>query len=207
MTTAASSPQDIPAPAKPARRKRKWLLILGIIALLIIGLIVGLWWWHNRPIKPTVLSSSEQQALEQKVEAVQERKYEPGEKVIVFTEKEINALFHSNTGQGDKIRFELSRDAVHARIRMDLDEDLPVVGGRKLKAKARFALTDGNDLPALVLEDLTVWGVSIPNAWLGDLKGQNLLTNVGLNLENSRIAQGVESIEVDHGEIRIKLAE
>ena len=195
MSTSENSP-----PLRPARNggKRKTLIVIGVVALLMVSAGAAYYWWSNRLIEP---------ALDRKVEAVQERKYEPGGKVLVLTEKEVNALFHRNTGMGDKVRFELANHAVHARIRTDLDEEIPIDGGRTLKAKARFKLTDEQNHPAIILDDLTVWGLSLPNAWLADIKGKNLIGELGLNLSNNRIADGIEDIEVDHGKITITLAE
>lgn len=204
MSTSENSP-----PLRPARNggKRKTLIVIGVVALLMVSAGAAYYWWSNRLIEPVVLDQQEQLALDRKVEAVQERKYEPGGKVLVLTEKEVNALFHRNTGMGDKVRFELANHAVHARIRTDLDEEIPIVGGRTLMAKARFKLTDEQNHPAIILDDLTVWGLSLPNAWLADIKGKNLIGELGLNLSNNRIADGIEDIEVDHGKITITLAE
>lgn len=203
------STSENPTPLRPARNggKRKTLIVIGVVALLMVSAGAAYYWWSNRPIKPVILDQQEQLALDKKIDAVQERKYEPGGKILVLTEKEINALFHHNTGMGDKVRFELANNAIHARIRTDLDEEIPVVGGRTLKAKARFKLTDEQDHPAIILDDLTVWGISLPNAWLADIKGKNLIGELGLDLSNNRIADGIKDIEVDHGKLTITLAE
>lgn len=204
------SADTISSPATPIKssgRKRKVLIILCVMFLLVVSAGAAFYWWQNRPIKPVVLDADEQRKLDNKIEAVQERTYEPGTKVITLTEREVNALFHHNTQMGDKVRFELAANAVHARIRTELDQDLPVLGGRTLKAKARFLIEDQENKPALILDDLTVWGVSLPNAWLADLKGQNLLANIGLDMSNNRIAAGIKDITVDHGKITIQLAE
>jgi len=193
---------------RPARSKSKLFLIIGIFALLLVSAGAAYYFWTNRPISPVVLNAKEQAVLDQKVEAVEERKYEKGEKVLVLTEREVNALLHHNTGLGDKVRLELANNAIHARIRIEnIDEDLPLIGGRTLKAKARFELTDSNGRPAIILDDLTVYGISLPNAWLADLKGKNLLSNLGLNQSRNRFAEGIESIKVENGKITIKLAE
>ena len=175
---------DTPPPLRPARRgrKRKFLIIFAVLTLLMISVGAGYYWWSNRPITPVVLNQEEQLALDKKVNSVQERTYQPGGKTLILTEKEVNSLFHHNTAMGDKVRFELAHNAIHARIRTELDEDLPVVGGRMLKAKARFKLTDSENNPAIILDDLTVWGISLPNAWLADLKGQNLISQLGMDL-------------------------
>lgn len=201
------SATETASPSKPKGRKRKILVILGVMLLLAVSAGAAFYWWQNRPIKPVVLGADEQRALDKKVESVQEHSYEPGTKLITLTEREVNALFHHNTGLGDKVRFELASNAVHARIRTELDEDLPVIGGRTLKAKARFLLTNSDNSPALILDDLTVWGISLPNAWLADLKGQDMLANIGLDMSNNRVAAGIKDISVDHGKITIELAE
>ncbi len=206
MSTPDNTPTSPPV-LRPRSRKRKVLITVGVLALLVVSAGAAFYWWSNRPITPVILDTAEQRALDNKMEVVQERTYEPGEKVLVLTEREVNALFHHNTGLGDKVRFELANDAIHARIRTDLDEDIPVVGGRTLKAKARFKLTDLENNPAIILDDLTVWGISLPNAWLADLKGKNLISNLGIDMTNNKVARGIEDIEVNHGKITIRLAE
>lgn len=196
-----------PPAIRPRSRKRTVLITLTLVTLLVTTAAVAIYWWTNRPITPTILSTTEQHALDQKMAAVQERTYERGEKILILTEREINALFHRNTGLGDKVRFEFADNAIHARVSTELDQDIPIIGGRTLKAKARFKLTDPENKPAIILDDLTVWGISLPNAWLADIKGQNLISNLGIDLPENRIAQGIEEISVTHGKITIRLAE
>ena len=196
-----------PPAIRPRNRKRTVLLTLTLVTLLVITTAAAIYWWTNRPITPTILDTSEQRALDNKIEAVQERTYNPGEKLLTLTEREVNALFHHNTGLGDKVRFELAHNAIHARVNTELDQDLPIIGGRTLKAKARFKLTDAENNPAIIVDDLTIWGISLPNAWLADIKGQNLISNLGIDLSENKIAQGIEDISVNHGKITIRLAE
>ncbi len=206
MSSTDKSPSNPPS-IRPRSRKRKVLIVLAVVSLLVVSAGAAVYWWQNRPITPVVLNDKEQRALDTKVEAVQERTYERGEKVLILTEREVNALFHHNTGLGDKVKFEFADNAVHARIETDLDPDIPIVGGRKLKAKARFKLTDADNNPAIILDDLTVWGISLPNAWLAEIKGQNLISQLGIDGKKGKIAQGIKDISVDHGKITIQLAE
>jgi hypothetical protein len=196
-----------PPAIRPRNGKRTVLLTLTLVTLLVITTAAAIYWWTNRPITPTILDTSEQRALDNKIEAVQERTYNPGEKLLTLTEREVNALFHHNTGLGDKVRFELAHNAIHARVNTELDQDLPIIGGRTLKAKARFKLTDAENNPAIIVDDLTIWGISLPNAWLADIKGQNLISNLGIDLSENKIAQGIEDISVNHEKITIRLAE
>lgn len=202
----------------PVPKKKGSCLLKGLFALAIVALIGGIfWWWQNRPIDPVVLSSEEKQVVEQKVEAIQqdtppepvapeEPKYEPGKRVIELTERELNGLLNEHTTLGDKLKFELGTDAVHARIETDLDPDLPVVGGKRLKAKARFLIHEDESGAHFVIEDVTVWGVSLPSDWLGGLKGRDLLGEVLGGGKGGKLA-GVKSLKVEPGKVRIELKE
>jgi len=189
----------------PAPRKRPLFPKVLIMLAILIAVIGGLWWWHNRPIRPVELSAEEKAVVQAKVEAIQkpaEPTYEKGSKDIILSERELNGLLNQNTTLGDSLRFELVTNAIHARIESDLDPDLPVIGGKRLKARARFLVGDIPGKPALVLDDLTVWGISLPNDWLGGLKGQDLL---GQALGGG--IGGVEEFKVESGRLVIRLAE
>jgi hypothetical protein len=187
-----------------------WILIVVSVLALVLG---GLWWWHNRPIRPVQLSAQEKAVVEQKVEAIQkpadppadEPAYEKGSKEIILTERELNGLLHQNTTLGDKLKFELATNAIHARVEFDLDPDLPLLGGKRLKARARFLVGDKAGKPEFVLDDLTLWGVSLPNDWLGGLKGQNLLGEA-LGSHGSGIS-GVEEFKIERGKLILRLSE
>jgi hypothetical protein len=202
----------------PVPKKKDSCLLKGLFVLALVALVGGLfWWWQNRPIDPVVLSTEEKQVVERKVEAIQqdtppesvaaeEPKYEPGKRVIELTERELNGLLNEHTTLGDKLKFELGTDAVHARVETDLDPDLPVVGGKRLKAKARFLIHEDESGAHFVIEDVTVWGVSLPGDWLGGLKGRDLLGEALGGGKGGKLA-GVESLKVEPGKVRIELKE
>lgn len=192
----------------PTRHWRAPLVILLILALgaAVAGAAI---WWVNRPIEATVLTLPEKTQLDEKLAAIDSEQDDPeyvrGEKEIVLTEREINGLLHANTPLGNQLKLELANDAVHARINADIPADFPVMAGKKLKGKARFLIANEAGNPALILDDLTVYGISLPNAWLGDLKGQNLLGAV-LSPGGGSLA-GIEDISVSQRKLIIKLAE
>ncbi len=203
----ASVPPPVPPPTNDRRRSYLLLTVIGVFV--IIALAVGAWLWFNRPITPVELSQQETQVLERKIdnlEPAEETVYEPGSKEIVFTERELNGLIHTNTELGDKLKLTLVTDAVHARMETDLDQDLPLVGGRRLKAKARFFVKDVDGRPSLVLDDLTVWGASLPNDWLGGMKGKDLLGDILTSSSGTGVA-GIESLRIERGQLVIRLAE
>lgn len=202
----ASGMSEAPVPHSPARvsLRVKILIVLGVIALVL----AGLWFWYNRPIRPVELSAEEKSVVEAKVEAIQKPDgptYEKGSKEIILTERELNGLLNENTDLGKTVSLELARNAIHARLETDLDPDLPVVGGKRLKARARFLVSEVPGTAALVLDDLTVWGVSLPNEWLGGLKGHDLLGET-LGGKGGGIG-GVEEFKVEPGRLIIRLAE
>jgi hypothetical protein len=154
------------------------------------------------------LSAKEKQVVEAKVEAIQkpaEPKYEKGGKEIILTERELNGLLNENTTLGKSVSFELATNAIHARVEADLDPDLPLVGGKRAKVGACFLVSEGRGKAAFVLDDVSVWGISLPNDWLGGLKGRDLLGET-IGGKNGRIA-GVEEFKVETGKLVIRLKE
>ncbi len=116
----------------------------------------------------------------------------------------MNGLLNEHTEFGEKIKLELATDAIHARIQTELNPDLPIAGGKTFKARAKVTVSMEGEKPSLILEDLTVWGISLPNDWLAGLKGKNFLEEIfGGKAELS----GIELIQVRNGEIYIKLKE
>jgi hypothetical protein len=191
-------------------RWRTPLLVCGTLLLITFTAGAATWWWINRPITPTILTAAEQTTLTQKIEAVQTPPtapdYVPGSKTIVLTERELNGLLGLND-LGDQFHLDLAQDAIHARLNTDIPDDAPFLGGKKLKAKARFYIKEVEGQPSVVLNDLSIWGISLPNAWLGNLKGENLVEVIADELGSNPIADGIESLEINSNEIVIHLAE
>ena len=205
---------ETPPPALP-KRGMSWLIksLIGFAVLLLI--LGGLWWWFNRPIQPVILTAQEKATVEAKVEAIQhpeipkqptEPKYEKGSREIILTERELNGLLNENTTLGQTLSFELATNAIHARVETDLDPDLPIVGGRRFKARARFLTSGVPGQAGFTLDDVTVWGISLPNDWLAGMKGHDLLTEVLGGGKNGEVP-GVEEFKVEAGKLIIRLKE
>lgn len=192
------------------RRRRVWPWVVLALFLLTIAALAGAVWWYNRPITPVVLNAKEKAVVEAKLGAVQaparpEPEYQKGGKEIIFTEREINGLLNERTTLGKSVGIELATGAVHARVETDLDSNIPVVGGKRLKARARFLVSGTPGTQQLVLDDVTVWGISLPNDWLGQMKGRNLLGEaLGAGPHG---LPGVEDLRVENGRVVIRLKE
>lgn len=202
---------------KPTGKKRSSCLLVGLIVFALLAGGVGAFvWWQNRPIEPVQLSGDEKAVVEEKVEAIQSNQvpasadtvedegYQPGTKELVLTERELNGLLNEQTSLGDKVRFDLNKDSVIARIDTDLDPDVPMIGGKRLKMKVHFIMKHDEDGPSFVIDDVSIWGISLPNDWLGGIKGRDLIAE---SIGADQGLAGVESIKVESGEIRIKLKE
>ena len=179
-------------------------VIIVTLIFLAVGLTAGgAKWYINKQNTPVVLTTAEKDAVELRIEAAQ---YEPGINSLVLTEREINGLINEHTNLGEELKIKLAKGALHARVNTTLDQDFPILGGKTVKARARF-LVEANEInPTFVLDDLTVYGVSVPNAWLGELKGKNLLASLTGGVEDNAFSRGIEDIKIENGLIEIKLA-
>ena len=65
-----------------------------------------------------------------------------------------------------------------------------------------------NDRPVIIMKGVSVWGVPIPNAWLGDLKNIDLVQEFGSSDGFWKsLADGIEDIRIEDGKLKIQLAE
>ena len=127
---------------------------------------------------------------------------------ISFSEKELNAMLAKNTDLADKVAIDLADNLASAKIIIPLDPDFPVLGGKTLKVNAGAELAYANGRPIVVLKGVSVWGVPIPNAWLGNLKNVDLVKEFGGNEGFWKsFADGVDNISVSSGQLNIKLKE
>ncbi len=136
----------------------------------------------------------------------QDRRYQPGAKEIRLTEREINGLLNANTDLGRSVRIEFARDAVNAYLAVRIPQDFPIGGGKMFRARGRFRVSIGNGgQPYAVLEDVTVFGISLPKAWLGGLKGENLLADAMRQGNRPAVLRGIKSLHVEPGALVIDL--
>jgi hypothetical protein len=132
--------------------------------------------------------------------------YVPGSKVLKLTEREINGLLNCNTDLGKSVRLEFAQDAINAYVVVPIPQDVPVMGGKMFRARGRFRVSIGNGgTPFAILEDVTVYGLSLPKAWLGGLKGENLLENAVGERNGSPVLKGIKSLKVEPGALVLEV--
>lgn len=137
-----------------------------------------------------------------------DRPYQPGEKILRITERELNGLLNANTDLGEVVRFELGRDAINAYLALPIPEDFPIGAGKTFRAKARLKVSvgDGRD-PVAILQDVTVLGISLPKAWLADIKGVNLLGDTMGEHQGKPVVRGIKRLTVEPGNLVLELEE
>lgn len=127
---------------------------------------------------------------------------------IVLSEKELNALLAKNTDLANKLAIDLSADLASAKLLIPLDEDFPLLGGKVLKVSAGLELAYANGKPVVALVGVSVWGVPIPNAWMGNLKHVDLVQEFGGQKGFWRaFADGVDEIKINDGHLLVRLKE
>lgn len=208
---------------------------LGQTLLLVIGVavvtsVVTVWlatsFLFPKEFKPITLSREEQVVLDAKLRklnvelrakpaptsgsgALKPERYseEGASRQVTFTEREVNALIATNTDLASKVAIDLSPNLVSAKVLIPVDPDMPVLGGKTLKITAGLGLSYESGRPVVVVKGVSLWGVPMPNAWLGNLKNVDLVHEYGDEGFWKAFAAGVEDISVDEGRLTIKLKE
>ena len=221
-----------------AENKRRFtgLQVLGIVAgVILVTIIATVWivktWLFPSEFKPVSLSQKEEQVLEQKIErleglsgiemsgapedydaegALQPEAYteDSSRREIRFSEKELNALVARNTNLASRLAIDLSANLASAKLLIPLDEDFPVMGGKTVKVATGLELAFDGARPVVVLKGVSIMGVPVPNAWLGNLKNVDLVQQFGGSGGFWKsFSDGVEFVQVEDGELYIKLKE
>ncbi len=190
--------------------KRK-LLITACVIFGVTGIAAAsaaFWYHHNfqaAPFKPVQLSPAEQQELEKKISggtAVSD----PA-KTIVLSEREINGWLQEQR-LGDHLKVSINDGGITASALLPVDGDVPFIGGRTVRFKiALNARLDAKHHLALYVSDVAVGGISPPNAWLGGIKGHDLLADAELDPTAKAFAAGIKSVKIGSGEIRVLLSD
>ncbi len=210
------------------------LSVLGLMLLtVVLSVAVTLWiinvYLFPKQFEPVELSAREQQQLERKLESFEgisvdrtadqatgaEGKLEPlpyseegAERTVALSERELNGLLATNTDLADKLAIDLSDELVSARLRIPMDPDFPVFGGRTLKARAGLEVSYSEGNPVVVLKGVSVMGVPVPNAWLGGLKNIDLVGHFGQSEGFwQTLAAGIDHVQVVDGALQFKLKE
>lgn len=193
-------------------------------------------YFYTSEFKPVSLSQKEQVALDGKLRGlgleprdvmpdanrgVQEDRFdedgrllaEPYSEVgasrnVSLNERELNAMVASSPEFARRFAIDLSSDLASAKLLIPMDPDFPVLGGKTIRVTAGLEVDYRNQRPVVILRGVSVMGVPVPNAWLGNFKNVDLVEQFGGDPGFWRsFAAGIESISVEDGRLELSLKE
>ncbi len=210
---------------------------VAMLTTVVTGLLLYTYLFPKK-LRPVKLTQTETQVLEEKVSALTDQswdlssraktkkrpqakalpqpadpkpepyKEDPKKREITLTQREVNALVAKNTEFGERLAIHLGKDAMSAKMLLPVDPDFPFIGGKTIKAAAGVDLSYKNQKPSVILKGVSLWGVPIPNAWLGGLKNIDLVQEFGGEKGFWKsFAEGIDFVKVEDGQIHIKLKE
>jgi len=104
---------------------------------------------------------------------------EGAKREISLTEKELNALIANNPEVAQRVAIDLSDNLISVKLVVPIDEEIPVLGGKTLRLSLGVILGYENQRPVVALKGVSLGGIPLPNAWLGNLKSKNLVKEFG----------------------------
>lgn len=228
--------ENIPEPS--AKKFRFGLLqVMGIVALAMLVTALLTAWWVKHYIyaskfTPTVLNAKEQKVLDSKLARIEGKpnkapagpkkkiydqrvplepepySEEGAKREVSLTERELNALIANNREVAQRVAIDLSDDLVSVKLVVPMDEEIPVLGGKTLRLNIGLILRYEKKRPVVALKGVSLGGIPLPNAWLGNLKNRNLVKEFGSEGGFWKLfSDGVADLKVERGRILIKLKE
>lgn len=127
---------------------------------------------------------------------------------ISLSEKELNAMVASNPEMARRFAIDLSSNLASAKLLVPVDPEFPIMGGRTIRVTAGVELDYRGEHPVVILRGVSVMGVPLPDAWLGNLKNVDLVDRFGGDAGFWKsAAAGIETMEITDGRLRIQLSE
>jgi hypothetical protein len=207
------------------------ILTIGFVILCVAFLLVAVWIKRNvyaSKFTPVALSQKEQEVLDSKLALLRdndpvtaEKRRLPGKPLtpepyteerakreIRLTERELNALIANSPDTAEKVAVDLSNDLISVKLVLPVDEEVPILGGKTLKIHMGLTVSYEGSSSIIALKGVSLGGIPLPNAWLGNLKNVNLLEQFGTEDGFWKIfSAGVRTIKVRQGHLQIRLKE
>lgn len=219
------APPSVPPSASIAPRsswKKKALIVTGIVFGTATLTIAGTAWWVKRniyasPFTPVALSATEQSALDQKLAVLKQSGAaeaapvdpEVAKRTLTITDREINA-FLEQQGLGEQVKVSLHNGGGTATFLLPMSSDGVPNSGPTLRISVSLgAKMDENKKFALSISDVSVGGVPLPNAWLGNMKGLNMLADAPISDDPAlkAFAAGIRDFSIRSGQLSVVLNE
>lgn len=209
------------------------LIKISSVIILVIIIIAVIWVKYNiyaSTYTPVELSTQEQKVLDDKLALLQEsaeidtrskaaapynssgallpEKYseEGAPREVSLTEKEMNALIANTPETAQRVAIDLSENLVSIKLVVPMDEEIIFLGGKTLRLNIGIKLGYDNSGPVVAVKGISLGGIPLPNAWLGYIKGKNLVEEFGTEGGFWQLfAEGIKDIKVKEGHILVRL--
>ena len=212
----------------PAKKGFSGLQVFGIVLLTIVATAgIGYWWLSHYVFpdnfEPVTLNASEQDSLNSNLNTLgidtqgggsagplkpEPYSEEGASREVRFSERELNSMLANNTDLAQRLAVDLSDDLLSAVLLVPFEKGFPVLGGRTVRVNAGVELSFANGRPLVKLKGVSLMGVPIPNAWLGNLKNVDLVNEFGASPGFwQSFAAGVDYIQVQDGRLLVRLKE
>jgi len=216
----------------PQKRLSGMKLFFLVVVLAVVTSVLTVWlstlYFFPKQFQPVELNRSESQTLAEKLERLDPtaraktapmdndgktltpEKYneDTARRHVTFTERELNALLARNTDLAEKFAIDLSDNLASAKLILPLDPDLPLLGGKTLKLNAGLELRYEDAKPVVMLRGISLWGVPLPNSWIGGMKNVDLIKEFGGKSGFWKsFSDGIEFIRVEDGKLSVQLKE
>ncbi len=212
-----------------SRRGGKRLFAAAFLILVAVVLLLAVWVRHNlyaSRISPVVLRPEEQETLEVKMALLRSEGPADGQPLpgttaaaepytedgavreIHLTERELNALIANRPDIAEMVAVDLADDLISVQLILPVEEDVPLLGGKRLRVHMGLAVTSTDGTPVFALKGISVGGIPLPNAWLGNMKNVNLVERFGTDHGFWKtFSEGIRSIKVREGYLQVRLKE
>jgi hypothetical protein len=215
LTTMQTIPETA-APAAPRARSTKKVVLITLAVVLGcagIAAATGAAWvkhtFYPSAMTPVSLTAKEKEAFDSKLQVLNNPAAIPPEeanRTLVLNEREVNAYL-AQQQLGETVQVKFGEGNVSAAIILTAPEDFPIVPNQKIRMRFTFgtSLSPEHKL-SLQLDDISLGGISLPNSWIGDMKGVDLVAeNVESDPALQKFLAGIQSLEVHNGTLRLVL--
>lgn len=212
-----------------------FIVFVAIASTILVTVFIFRSVLYPQPFTPVTLTHQEQEKLDAKLHQLDspvinraraKRNTLPGKKnelpvitpeaytedaasrTVLFNEKEINSLLANNTNLARQVAIDLAQDLVSIKMLIPVNPDFPIFGGKTLRIRAGAELAYRQNRPIIIFRGISLMGVPLPKAWLGGMKNIDLIEEFGTEEGFWQgFADGVESLQVSEGNLKIVLRE
>lgn len=207
---------ETPAPAAPRARSTKKVVLITLAVILGcagIAAATGAFWvkqnFYPSAMTPVSLTATEQAAFDSKLQALNNPAAIPPDeanRTILVNEREVNAYL-AQQQLGETVQVKFGEGQVSAAIIFTAPEDFPILPNQKIRLRFTFGTSlSAEHKLSLKLDDLSLGGISLPNSWIGDLKGVDLVAeNVESDPALQKFIAGIQSLDIHNGTLRLVL--